>query len=340
MTEIWVVAEHTDGELQEATLEMLFEARRVSGRMSGTVCAVLLGHNVANLVEPLAGYGADRVYSVEDPLLTSYSTDIFTEAVFQLVHECSPALLMLAATANGRDYAPRLAGRLRSGFASDCVMVDVNRQGELEMTRATHGDRAYTTVTCPNSRPVIATMRPGAIGFDSPDPSRVAEVRRFQPRLESCVLRTRVIERIKADPKTLDLGEADIIVAGGRGVGSPGTWALLEELAELLGAAVGGSRMAMDLGWIPRDRLVGQTGSTVSPRLYLAAGISGAIQHTAGMRASKNKIAINNEREAPIHQLADLAAVADLREVLPALIEAVRRARRGPDPGPQVSGQT
>lgn len=329
MSGVWVVAEHSQDELLEVTLEMLGEGRKVASKLGHELTAVLLGRGVAVLCEPLGHYGAERVYLVEHTLLSPYTTDAHAAALTWLIRRWQPSIVLLGATANGQDLAPRVAARLRTGLVPDCVTLKVNSHGVLEMTRPTYRDKSYTTVVCPDARPIMATVRPGVIGTHKPDMLRRAEVVECAVELHPASVRTRVAGCIKADPATVDIAEAEVVVEGGLGVGQAGRWALIEELARAVGGSVGGSRMAMDAGWIPRERLVGLTGKSIASRLVISCGISGAMQHMAGLKDAKTLVAINKDRNAPILKQADLGVVADMHALIPALVEELCETRRG-----------
>lgn len=320
--DVWVLAEYRGGELEEVTKEMLAEACHLISQSGGHVCSLLLGDGVSKLVIPLAHYGADLVYVAEHPLLSSYTTDAYTDVIVGLVQQYRPAIIICGATPNGRDLAPRLATRLGVNLASDCLSLDATGDGQLIATKPVYQDKVYAKVLHPAVAPQIATFRPEARGVDEPDRSRRCEVVTVPVTIGSEHIRTRCLGLIPADPRTVDVSEAERIVAGGRGVGDdfPSLW----ELAQLLGAAIGGTRVAVDRGWLPPERLIGATGKTVKPRLYLACGISGATQHSTGMKDSETVIAINVDRTAPIFSLADLGVLADVNQVIPALIRRLR----------------
>ena len=323
--DVWVVAEVEEGgDLTEVTLEMMGEGRKLADRLGESLCAVLMGHNVTGLAEILEHHGADKIYLLESPLLAKYTTDAYVTALTDLIREHTPAIVTLGATPNGRDLASRAAARLKIGLAANCIILKINNHQTLEMTRSTHDDKVYTTVVCLTAGPQMATIRPGVIGIEEPKVSHNAEVIPVKVRIDPSAIRTRVIGFIRGDPKTLDIDEAESIVAGGRGVGGAEKWSVIEELADALGGSVGGSRVPMDHGWIPRQRMVGQTGRTVKPKLYVAAGISGAHHHVAGMKDARLIIAINTDHTAPIFKLADLGLVADLHRVLPAITARLR----------------
>lgn len=325
--DVWVLAEHRGGELEEVTKEMLAEAGDLKSQLGVQVCSLLLGDGVGKLAIPLAHYGADLVYMAEHPLLSSYTTDAYTDVIVNMLQQYQPAILICGATLNGRDLAPRLATRLGVNLASDCVRLDLSGDGQLIATKPAYRDKVYATVLYPAAGLQIATLRPGARGCYEADRSRRCEVVTVPVIVGSEHIRTRRLGVIPADPRTVDVSEAEMIVAGGRGVGD--SFHSLWELADLLGAAIGGTRVAVDRGWLPLERLIGATGKTVKPRLYLACGISGATQHSIGMKDSETVIAINVDRTAPIFSLADLGVLADLNQVIPAVIRRLRQHRGG-----------
>lgn len=252
----------------------------------------------------------------------------------QLIKERKPYLVLLAATVNGREIAPRVAARLGVGTAADCTMVKINNKGVLEATRSTHRDKIYKTIGLKCGPPFIATIRPGAIGADKADALQELPSESMTVNLDHSAMRTQVRRTFKADPATIDIAEAEMIVAGGRGMGSVANWQLVEELARTLGATVAGSRMAMDESWISRERLVGQTGKSVSPRLYVALGISGAKEHVFGIKEAKNVVAINRDPGAAILKVAGKAVVGDVNEVVPLLVRKLKE-RGGQDSQPE-----
>ncbi len=325
---IWVLAEQRNGELQEISLELVGEARKLADEMKEELWAVLVGSSVENLVPPLAHYGADKVLLVEHPLLQNYTTEAYTSVLTGLITQHQPSTVVIGATSNGRDLAPRLATRLKTGLVTECTILKIAENGSLQMTKPTHGGKVYSTFTCNSARPMMATVKPGVLGLGKANTSRKAETVRAELSEDLGEIRTKVTGFEKADPRTVDLTEAEIIVAGGRGVGSAEKYRLIEELADLLGGSVGGSRVARDAGWVPFERQIGQTGRTVAPNLIITAGVSGATQFTNGMKDSKAIIVVNKDRNAPIFKIADVGVVGDLNEVLPALIEKVQAAKK------------
>jgi electron transfer flavoprotein alpha subunit len=323
--EIWVVADHGGGELNEVTLEILGEARDLARRLTGKVCAVLLGHKVQEDVEILVRYGADKVYLAEHELLAHYVTDIYTKALAGLALQRQPSIIIFGATANGSDLAIRLAAQLRAPIATDCIKLEVNEDSALIATRPSYGDQVYITLAFAGNKPHIATMRPGVIGTAQQDPSRTAEVVTIEPAIDPRAARTELRRRFKPDPATLHLTEAEMIVAGGGGASTKEHWSLIQDFAHNLGASVGGSRVAADFGFISAERVIGQSGVYVAPRLYIGIGISGATHHTQGIKGAKLIIAINKDRAAPIFNIADLKVISDLDQLLPKLNEEIRR---------------
>lgn len=323
---VWVVAERDEEGLRETTFEILEEGRKLADQLEDRLCCVLIGHQVGESIETLGRYGVDTIYVVEHPLLAEYNTDGYTAALTELIRNHKPYLVIMSATPNGQDLAPRLAARLKIGLVTDCVMLKLSGRGEVLFIKPTHQDKVYATITCPSTTPHLATIRPGAIGIAPPNYCRQPEVISWEPCIHSGMLRTRTLDLIKGDPKLIDVGEAEFIVSGGRGVDGMQGWQLIEGLAEILGASVGGTRMAMDMGYIPQERMIGQTGKAVGPKLYLAAGISGASHHVGGIDA-ECMIAINTDRNAPIFSRCDLGIIGDLHEVLPALTRKLRQMK-------------
>lgn len=325
--EVWVVAEHNRAELSEVTLEILGEARELAEGLDRKVCTILIGHQMPKVVETLASHGVDKAYVVEHKLLADYTTDAYTQVMAALSLRWQPSMIFFGATANGTDLATRLAARLKVPVATDCVHFELNEQGNLKATRPAYRDQVYITLTFTGDKPYLVTLRPGVLGVEQPVTSRGVEVVEIDPEIDTGAISTRLRRRFKPDPATLPLNEAEIVVAGGGGVGSKENWSLIDGLASALGASVGGSRVAADLGLIPSERVVGQSGVVIAPQLYIAAGISGATYHTQGMKSAKTVIAINIDRAAPIFGIADLKVVSDLPQLLPALLEEIRQAR-------------
>ena len=321
---IWIVAEQREGELRKVSFELVSEARRLADAMGQPVAAILLGSNIKEKAAELGKYGADKVIVADDDRLATYTTDAYVSVIAQLAQAQEPAIILLGASVQGKDLSGRLAARLGVGVAQDCVAFSIE-DGNLVAKRPIYAGKAYATVTYTNSVPQIATARPNVFELNEPDESRSVEVIDAEFSLDDSQLKTKVAEVIQEAGGKVDLTEAERIVSGGRGMKGPEEFAILEELADLIAATVGASRSVVDAGWRPHADQVGQTGKVVSPNLYIACGISGAIQHLAGMSTSKLIVAINKDPEAPIFQKADYGVVGDLFEVVPALTEALKK---------------
>ncbi|OAT81731.1 electron transfer flavoprotein subunit alpha/FixB family protein [Desulfotomaculum copahuensis] len=313
---IWIYAEHKNGQLKKVTLELLSEGRKLAGQLNEELAAVLIGKDVAALAATLGEYGADKVYLAENDALENYTTDGYTNVLAALAKEQQPAAILLGCTVQGRDLAAQVAQRLGTGLCTDCTGLEL-ADGRLVFTRPIYAGKAFVKAAVPEARPAMATVRPNVLGVTAPQAGRSAEVIKAdaQPGDIRQVIKD-IVCQISTRP---ELTEADIIVSGGRGMKGPENYKLLDELADVLGAAVGASRAAVDAGWVPQSMQVGQTGKTVSPVLYIACGISGAIQHLAGMSSSKCIVAINKDPEANIFKVADYGVVGDLFEVVPLL---------------------
>jgi len=326
---VWVYADYSDNELREVTLELLGEAKRLAQQKGGKVCVLLMGKKVQDLVSPLGYYGADRVYICEDARLPSYHPETYPRIVAQVLTTSSPFLVLFPGTALGNDLACRVSLQLERQFLRNCVNFEIPATGFLHAIRPVYNHRFYSTEVC-QLPPFLASVAPGIIGVEKPDLSRHVE----EERVVVSVLKEEQTIReeafIKGDPRTLDLTEADIIVAGGRGLGGPDGFQFLQELADELGGTVGATRPTVDDKWMPFEKQVGQTGKTVRPKLYIACGISGAIQHIMGMRDSGTIIAINTDPDAPIFKVATLAVEGDLYQIVPALIGHIREHKRQP----------
>ncbi|MBC2504753.1 electron transfer flavoprotein subunit alpha/FixB family protein, partial [Clostridium saccharobutylicum] len=324
---VWVFAEQREGELQKVSLELLGEGRRIADELGVNLTALLLGSNIEGLAKTLAEHGADEVLVADDKNLEHYTTDAYTKVICDLANERKPGILFVGATFIGRDLGPRIAARLSTGLTADCTSIDVDvTNGDLLATRPAFGGNLMATIACPEHRPQMATVRPGVFAKITTDPSK-CKIEKVDVKLEDNDVRTKVLETIKAKKDIVDIAEADFIVSGGRGVGNKENFQLLKELAEALGGTVAGSRAAVEKGWIDGAYQVGQTGKTVRPQIYIACGISGAIQHVAGMQDSDLIIAVNKDDSAPIMKIADYAIVGDLTKVVPELIAQVKEIK-------------
>ncbi|MBL4933378.1 MULTISPECIES: electron transfer flavoprotein subunit alpha/FixB family protein [Clostridium] len=321
---VWVFAEQREGELQKVSLELLGEGRKIADKLGVELTALLIGSNVSGLAEELGTHGADRVLVAEDALLEHYTTDGYTKVICDLANERKPEILFIGATFIGRDLGPRVAARLTTGLTADCTSLDIDAEGKfLLATRPAFGGNLMATIACQDHRPQMATVRPGVFSKIETAGNK-AEIETVEVKLTEADVRTKVVKIVKEKKDIVDISEAEFIVAGGRGVGSEENFKLLQELAEALDGTVAASRAAIEKGWIDKDLQVGQTGKTVRPSIYIACGISGAIQHVAGMQESDLIIAINKDASAPIMQVADYAIVGDLTKVLPELTAQVK----------------
>ncbi|NCP08156.1 MAG: electron transfer flavoprotein subunit alpha [Deltaproteobacteria bacterium CG_4_8_14_3_um_filter_51_11] len=321
---VWAVTEQRDGAFRKISYELVSEGRRLADKLGQKLTAVVIGASMKEKAKELSQYGADRIIVADDPRLGQYTTDAYVEIMGQLVKAEEPSVLLMGASVQGKDFSARLAGRLGVGMAQDCTAFDIENGG-LIATRPVYAGKAYTTVGFENSFPQMATARPNVMSVLAPDAGRSAELVDAQFTLDDAALKTKVAEAIKDASGKVDLTEADKIISGGRGMKGPENFKILEDLADVIGASVGASRSAVDAGWRPHRDQVGQTGKVVSPNLYVACGISGAIQHLAGMSTSKVIVAVNKDAEAPIFQKADYGVVGDLFDVVPALTEAVKK---------------
>lgn len=321
---VWVFAEQRQGNLLNVAIELLGEGRKIADQLNVPLTAVLLGHKVDNIAEKLIKYGADEVLYADHELLNIYTTDAYTKVIYQLIKDKKPEIILIGATNLGRDLAPRISARVHTGLTADCTKLDVDMENRrLMQTRPAFGGNLMATIICPDHRPQMATVRPGVMEKAKYDEERTGLIHKFSPDLKEEDIKAKVIEVVKAAKAQVALEEAKIIVSGGRGLGNPEGFKLIKELADKLGGVVGASRATVDAGWIEQSHQVGQTGKTVRPNLYIACGISGAIQHLAGMQESKVIVAINKDPEAPIFKVADYGIVGDLYEVIPELIESL-----------------
>jgi electron transfer flavoprotein alpha subunit len=321
---VMIIAEQREGEIRKVSFEVVSEGKRLADKLGQKVTALLIGSSVRDKAPKLGQYGADKVIVADDPRLQYYTADSYVPLIADLVKANDPAILLIGASVQGKDLAARLSARLGVGMAQDCTALDVE-SGNLVAIRPVYAGKAYAKVTFSSNTPHTATVRPNVMPLNQPDPSKSPEVVNATVNLDEKALRTKVIDAVKDSGGKVDLTEADKIVSGGRGMKGPEGFKVLEDLADAIGASVGASRSAVDAGWRPHHDQVGQTGKVVSPNLYIACGISGAIQHLAGMSTAKVIVAINKDPEAPIFQKADYGVVDDLFKVVPALTEAVKK---------------
>ncbi|OGO06263.1 MAG: electron transfer flavoprotein subunit alpha [Chloroflexi bacterium RBG_13_56_8] len=333
--EVCVFIEQEEGEIASVSLELITKARELAERLGGRVCALVLGHRIAYLAEQLIHYGADLVLVADHPELALYRTLPYARVAIQMARERQPYIFLLGATPLGRDLAPRIASALRAGLTADCTALEIGDfkyrdevySDLLYQIRPAFGGNVIATIVNPQMHPQMATVRQGVMHLDEPDGARQGEVKRIEPQFDQRDLVLEVLQREMRPPRC-DLAHAAIIVAGGAGVGGKEGFQLIGELAQVLGGEVGASRAAVDAGCISSEHQVGQTGTTVRPRLYIACGISGAVQHRAGMDQSSVIVAINSDPAAPIFQIAHYKIVGDLYEVVPWMIDAYRENAR------------
>ena len=323
--DIYVVAEQVDGVVQKVGIELIGIASKLAADLGQEVVAVLLGKEVRGLADNLIHHGANKVICVEDPILEHYATEPYTKALNAVVEAKKPEIVLYGATSIGRDLAPRVSARVHTGLTADCTKLEIDPETKLLlMTRPAFGGNIMATIVCKEFRPQMATVRPGVMQALPTDTSRTGEVEVFQVDFTDADMNIKIREVIKEKHAKVDITEAKVLVSGGRGIGSPEYFDVLKELADELDGLVTSSRANVDAGWIGRERQVGQTGKTVRPDLYMACGISGAIQHLAGMEDSEFIVAINKDAQAPIFDVADLGVVGDLHKIMPILIDKVR----------------
>ncbi|SMC75536.1 electron transfer flavoprotein subunit alpha [Sporomusa malonica] len=327
---VWVYIEHFDGKVRSVGYELLGEGRKLAEAMGQELAAVVIGQGVEHLAKDMFASGADKVYLVEGSEYKHYSTDAYTIALTDLINTYKPSVILMGATNDGRDLGPRVACRVGTGLTADCTNLGIDEEtGLVAWTRPAFGGNIMATILCPNHRPQMGTVRPNVFKRPEQDMSRSGELVRVASKVKPEDIRTKLIEVLSlSDTASCNLEEAQFIVSGGRGMGKPENFALIEELANILGGAVGASRAAVDAGWKPAIHQVGQTGKTVAPKVYIACGISGAIQHLAGMSTSDIIIAINKDADAPIFKSADFGIVGDVLEVLPVLIEELKKIKQ------------
>ncbi len=324
---VWVFAEQHKGDVASVALELLGEGRKLADKRKTKLSAVFIGHNIKSKTKDLIAHGADLVYLADDPALRDFNDDSYAAILTTLARKHKPEIILAGATAIGRSFFPKVASSLYTGLTADCTVLDIDAEtGHLHQTRPAFGGNILATIVTPNHRPQMATVRHKVMKPAPRNDSRIGDIIEI-PYTQAGDLRTRVIKTIEELGETVNICEADIIVAGGRGLGSAKNFHLIEELAKVLGGAVAATRGAVDEGWIPYPHQVGQTGTTVRPALYIACGISGAIQHVAGMQSSEVIVAINRDPDAPIFNVATYGIVGDVHEVVPIMIKKIREMR-------------
>jgi electron transfer flavoprotein alpha subunit len=325
---VWIFIEHTEGKPATVSWELLGEGAKLAKNLGVELCSVVIGDRVEHLCQDSVGYGASKVYLIDAPVFHHYRTETFFRAICYLVEKYKPEILLMGATGMGRDLAGAVATKLKTGLTADCTGLDIDEKGYLLQTRPAFGGNIMATILTEKTRPQMSTVRPHVMARTKKDPSRSGAIVRESIDIKEEELATRVIEVIEdATGEQLDLAGAEIIVSGGRGMCSSENFAILQQLADELGGAVGCSRAAVEAGWMPPERQVGQTGKTVRPKIYIACGISGAIQHLVGMQSSDLIIAINLDRKAPIFEVATYGIVGDVFQVVPAIIDQIRELK-------------
>ena len=322
---VFVIAEQRDGKIMKVSYELIGKARELANDLGQDVVAVLMGSGVEAVAGDLAKAGADKVIVVDVPILAEYVTEPYAKATTAVIKANDPEIVLFGASSIGRDLAPRVSARIHTGLTADCTKLEIDPETKLlNMTRPAFGGNIMATILCADHRPQMATVRPGVMqALESCD--KVGTVEKFVVEFTPADMNVEICEVVKTDKKSVDITEAKILVAGGRGLGSAEGFAQLKDLANVLGGEVAASRAAVDSGWIEKDLQVGQTGKTVRPDLYVACGISGAIQHAAGMEESEFIVAINKEESAPIFGICDLGIVGDLNKIVPKLTEALKK---------------
>ncbi len=325
---VFVFVQQVDNKITSVSYELIGKGKELATELETDVTAVLLGHNVGALCPKLAKYGAERVIVVDDPALETYMTEPYVYALSEVLKQYKPEILLYGATAIGRDLAPRVSARLHTGLTADCTGLDIDPETKnLMMTRPAFGGNIMATILCPDHRPQMATVRPGVMQRISPVDGADCKVEGFAVADIAARKNVEILEIIKKVSTRMNIQDAKVLVSGGRGLGGPENFAILEELANALGGTISSSRACVDLGWAEKDRQVGQTGQTVRPNLYIACGISGAIQHLAGMEESDVIIAINKDPNAPIFEVADYGVVGDVLKIVPMLTQEIKKVQ-------------
>lgn len=323
--DVYVFIEQRDGKIQNVAFELLGEARKLADKLGEKVVAILAGHNVESLAAECIAHGADTVLIADAPELEVYTTEPYAQAINQIIEDKKPSIVLFGATTIGRDLGPRLSARVGTGLTADCTGLEISDERDLMMTRPAFGGNLMATIVCKEHRPQMSTVRPGVMRAQDRDDSRKGSVEKVEVKFNPEKFRVKVKETVKESKNMVDITEAKVLVSGGRGVGNSEGFDKLRKLAEELGAEVSSSRAMVDAGVMTHDRQVGQTGKTVRPDVYFALGISGAIQHLAGMEESEMIIAINKDKYAPIFSVADLGIVGDVHKIIPLLTERLQK---------------
>lgn len=325
---VFVFAEQREGEIQRVSLELIGKGREIADKLGESVTAVILGNKIKDKTNTLVHYGADKVLYVDDPALDIYMTEPYTKALTEVIGSEKPEIFLIGATTIGRDLAPRVSARVHTGLTADCTSLDIDEENKnLLMTRPAFGGNIMATIICPDHRPQMSTVRPGVMPLFEKDENREGAIEEVEVKFSKEDINVEVLEVVKEVKQKINIEEANVLVSGGRGIGKPENFEVLKEVASELDGQVSASRAVVDAGWIDRDHQVGQTGKTVRPDLYVACGISGAIQHLAGMEESGFIVAINKDSGAPIFEVADVGIIGDVHKVLPALKEELATAK-------------
>ena len=322
---VYVFVEQREGVIQNVGLELLGKARELADALNEKVYAMLLGHDLTTQAQECIAYGADTVLRVDAPELATYVTEPYAQAIYQIIRDNKPSIVLIGATTIGRDLGPRLSARVETGLTADCTGLEISEDRDLLMTRPAFGGNLMATIICKEHRPQMSTVRPGVMRMGQRDENRKGTIEDVKINFDKSKFRVRVLETVKQTKNLVDITEAHVLISGGRGVGHAEGFDMLRAMANTIGAEVSASRAMVDAGVLGHERQVGQTGKTVRPDLYFAMGISGAIQHLAGMEESEYIIAINKDKFAPIFNVADLGIVGDVRKIVPLLTEKLKR---------------
>ena len=322
---VYVFVEQREGVIQNVGLELLGKARELADALNEKVYAMLLGHDLTTQAQECIAYGADTVLRVDAPELATYVTEPYAQAIYQIIRDNKPSIVLIGATTIGRDLGPRLSARVETGLTADCTGLEISEERDLLMTRPAFGGNLMATIICKEHRPQMSTVRPGVMRMGQRDENRKGTIEDVKINFDKSKFRVRVLETVKQTKNLVDITEAHVLISGGRGVGNAEGFDMLRTMANTIGAEVSASRAMVDAGVLGHERQVGQSGKTVRPDLYFAMGISGAIQHLAGMEESEYIIAINKDKFAPIFNVADLGIVGDVRKIVPLLTERLKK---------------
>jgi electron transfer flavoprotein alpha subunit len=324
---ILVFIEVADSKISKISLEVLGAANKITSKSKEEIIAVVIGKNIKSLTDEIISFGANKVVTIDSDEYAQFNLDIYTEVLQQIAEKYTPSTILLGATQNGKDLSGKLAVRLHTGSVTDAFNIDIDDKGNIIWTCAAYGGTVFTDMTIDNSRPQIGSLRSSAFKKIEQDTSRKGEVIAEDIKVSLDSIKTKVIEVVKEISESVNLEEAEIIVTGGRGMGTAENYELIKELAKLLGGVVGATRPVIEAGWVPRVHQVGQSGKIVAPKLYIACGVSGAVQHTSGMSNSDYVLAINKDEEAPIFEVADIGIVGNVLEALPILISKIKEIK-------------